>query len=331
MKQRTIIGGIIVSIILLALYSLLQSTTTFHVVNEDLAPEPTLPGTIPLIQDPQYALPEKDSINDILLLGIRGKDDVENGGLLSDTMLLLRIDESANKAALISIPRDLTVRVTDARREKINTAYIYYGKDRLDTYMGRVLGVTIDHVVVVDFTAFKSIVDAMGGVTITLDKPFSEGEQWGYEFSLPAGENTLTGDQALYYVRSRYGSSDFDRSRRQMQVLFAMKEKFSTLDPLELVEVVRTVRKHIETDMNIFDIATMRSAFESEERIRAIKRYQLTPDNVLIEAREEGIYELLPYDNDLLHIKRFIQTIFSTSPTVPTKTPVPSMSAAPTP
>jgi LCP family protein required for cell wall assembly len=255
-------------------------------------------------------------------MGIRGKDDVENGGLLSDTILLLRLDESTGKAAMISIPRDLTVRVTDARREKINTAYIYYGKDRVGTFMGRILGVHIDHVVVVDFTAFKSIVDAMGGVTVTLDAPFSEGEQWGYEFSLPAGANTLTGDQALYFVRSRYGSSDFDRSRRQMQVLAAMREKLSTLDPLKLLEVVQTVRKHIETDMNIFDIASMRSAFASEERVRAIKRYQLTPDNVLTEAKEHGIYELLPRDNDLGTVKRYIQTVLSGTPTTPTPSPL---------
>jgi LCP family protein required for cell wall assembly len=271
MNNRGIIFTICGLVVVLALYSLTQSTTTFHVVNGNPSPEPTLPGTTPLAEDPQYALPAKDSINDILLMGIRGKDDVENGGLLSDTILLLRLDESTGKAAMISIPRDLTVRVTDARREKINTAYIYYGKDRVGTFMGRILGVHIDHVVVVDFTAFKSIVDAMGGVTVTLDAPFSEGEQWGYEFSLPAGANTLTGDQALYFVRSRYGSSDFDRSRRQMQVLAAMREKLSTLDPLKLLEVVQTVRKHIETDMNIFDIASMRSAFASEERVRAIK------------------------------------------------------------
>jgi LCP family protein required for cell wall assembly len=323
-QGRTIIFGISLLVVAVALYSLSQSSTTFFVANNNPSAEPTLPGTTPLVDDPQYALPDKDPINDILLLGIRGKDDVENGGFLSDTILLLRVDESTNKAALISIPRDLTVRVTDARREKINTAYITYGSSRVGTYFSRVLGVRVDHVVVVDFTAFKSVVDAMGGVSITLDKPFSEGTQWGYEFSLPAGTSTLTGDQALYYVRSRYGSSDFDRSRRQMQMILAMKEKLSSLDPIKLVSVLNTVRKHIETDMNIFDIASMRSAFQSEERISALKRYQLTPENVLVEATENGIYELLHYDNDLNYVKRFIQTSLSGSPAVPTRTPAPT-------
>lgn len=276
-----------------------------------------------IVDDPEYQMPEKDGTRlDILVLGIRGKDDIENGGLLSDTILLFSMDKKTGVAAITSIPRDLTVRVTDGRTEKINTAYIYNGLAGSKRLYSRILGVRIDNIIVLDFNSFKSIVDSLGGVTVTLDQPFHEAQQWGYEFSLPAGENTLDGDQALYYVRSRYGTSDFDRSRRQMQVVMAIKNKITALnltqDPLKALSVVTTTRKHIETDLDIFDLGTIKDLATQGSQLAKIKRYQLTTDNVLYETKVNGIYELLPRDNTLAHIKTFFQTVLTASPNLPT-------------
>lgn len=272
----------------------------------------TTPEVTPISKDPEYSMPDNDPNRlDILLLGIRGKDDIENGGLLTDTILLFSLNKTTNAASLTSIPRDLTVRITDDRTEKINAAYAHYGLSVKKLY-SRILGVGIDNIVVTDFEAFKSVVEALGGVTITLNQPFTEAQQWGYEFSLPAGVNNLTGDQALYYVRSRYGSSDFDRSRRQMQVIIAIKEKAVALDltsdPLKALQVVLAVRKHIETDLNIFDLGTIKDLISQQDLLGRIKRYQLTTENVLYETKLNGIYELLPLNDTLATIKDFIRT-----------------------
>jgi anionic cell wall polymer biosynthesis LytR-Cps2A-Psr (LCP) family protein len=170
--------------------------------------------------------------------------------------------------------------------------------------------------------------------------PFEESQQWGYAFKLPAGENTLNGEQALYYARSRYGTSDFDRSRRQMQVVMAIRNKAAALDltsdPLKAYEVVSAIRKHIETDMNIFDVGTIKDLLAQQDKLGKVKRYHLTTENILYEAMVNGIYELLPRDGSLAHIKKFFSTVLSANPVLPTPDPaiasprVPTLSAPPT-
>lgn len=103
------------------------------------------------------------------------------------------------------------------------------GIDMAEKVISKITGIYIDKTVVFDFSAFKEIVDAVGGIDIYLEKPFKESSQWGYEFSLPAGNNHLNGEQALYYVRSRYSTNDFDRARRQQEVIIAIKNKALTL------------------------------------------------------------------------------------------------------
>ncbi len=293
------------------------------------------PSVTPIADDPEYALPDNDKNRlDIIVLGIRGKDDIKNGGLLTDTILLFSLDKKTNRASLVSIPRDLTVRITDDRKEKMNTAYAHYGIGGTKKLFSRILGVAIDNIIVADFDAFLSIVDTLGGVTVTLDKPFHESQQWGNEFSLPAGTQTLDGPQALYYARSRYSTSDFDRSRRQLQILMAIKEKATALsiteEPIKALALMTTIRKHIETDLNILDLGTIKDLLAQQHTLNLIKRYQLTTDNLLYEAKVNGIYELLPRDATLAHIKRFIQGVLTSTPLLPTPDPTSASSTTPT-
>lgn len=298
------------------------------------------PAVVPISDDPEYRMPDNDKNRlDILLLGIRGKNDPVNGGLLTDTILLFSLDRTTGRAALIAIPRDLTVRITDERTEKINAAYAHYGIGGTKKLFSRILGTAVDNIVVADFDAFESVVDTLGGITIVLDKPFVENQQWAggasqsFVFELPAGENLLSGEQALYYARSRYSSSDFDRSRRQMQVILAIKEKASALsltgDPLKILEIVTAIRKHIETDLDIFDLGSLRELLQQQENLGKIRRYQFTTENVLYETKVDGIYELLPRGDTLAHIKTFVRTVLTDVPVMLTPTPEVASSSAP--
>jgi LCP family protein required for cell wall assembly len=303
---------------------------------------PTTPTPTPLVEDPEYALPDANKGRlDILLLGVRGRGDAVNGGLLTDTIMLLSLDTESGRASLVSVPRDFTVRLTDDRTEKINAAYAHYGVAGAKRYFSRVLGTSIDNVVVMDFTAFQHIVDALGGITITLDQPFEESQQWAgtasesYAFRLPAGSNNLTGEQALYYVRSRYSSSDFDRARRQQQVMLAIKQKAEALDltndPIRALTLITTVRKHVDTDLNILDLGALKDLMAHAGNLGNIRRYQLTTENLLYETKVDGIYELLPRGDTLAHLKRFIQTVLDDTPVMVAPTPTPSGSPAVTP
>lgn len=286
------------------------------------------PKPTPITDDPEYQMPKSDKSRiDILVLGIRGEDDTDNGGFLTDTILLFSMNPDTGTATLTAIPRDLTVRITDDRRGKVNELYAHYGLGGTKKMFSRILGISIDNIVVIDFKAFQSIVETLGGISVTLDKPFSEKDQWGYEFSLPTGANDLTGEQALYYVRSRYSSSDFDRSRRQMQVILAIKAKISALnltsDPLKALEVITTVKSHLKSDLDIFDLGTIRDLITQGDQLDRIRRYQLTTENLLYETKVDGIYELLPTGDTLAHIKEFIGSVLTDHPVMWSPTPLP--------
>ena len=270
-----------------------------------------------LKNDSDYVTPAKeDDRLDVLILGIRGDDDkdAENGGaFLTDTIQLFSYDKKTKKTSIVSIPRDLYVKVAPGREEKINAVYEYglisgnslsYTKN----LFSQITGVYIDHIVIFNFTSFKQIVDDIGGIDITLDKPFVEKGQWGYEFSLPAGENHLNGEQALYYARSRFSSSDFDRAQRQQKIILAIKQKVSDInllkDPGKAIDLVNTVRNHIRTDVNLLDMPGLLAlALEVNGLQESMKRYNIDTTNLVYESRIDNIYILLPNGDNFATIK----------------------------
>ncbi len=249
---------------------------------------------------------------DILVMGIRGEDDLKDGGLLTDTIMLFSFDTTTQKSSLVSIPRDLYVTITPGRTDKINAAYENLGLNGAKKLLSRITGVSIDNVVVFDFSAFKQIIDEIGGVDVTLEKPFSETMQWGSTFSLPAGPNHLDGQSALYYVRSRYSTSDFDRARRQQQVIFAIKDKIFSLnlasDPGKAVSLMTTIKKNVATDIDLFDIASLVTLAKSVDPA-TIKRSVVSTDNLLMQTTENGAYILLPKTGNLAELKSFFKNI----------------------
>ena len=277
--------------------------------------------------DPEYIMPKDDKNRwDILLLGIRGEDDenAEDGGaLLTDTMMVLSYDQITKKISLVSIPRDLYVRIYGTKKDKINSAYEVgllrkNGLGFTRKLISRVTGIYIDNALVINFSSFKKIVDDLGGVDVTLEQPFSEKQQWGYEFSLPAGPNHLDGQTALYYVRSRFSSSDFDRAQRQQKVIVAIKDKILGLnlisDPIKTLTIINTLRTNIETDLNIWDTGGLIDiAKQFDGATGKINRYTITTENLVYESRiqtEAGnLYILLPAEDNLQGIKELFQDI----------------------
>ena len=151
---------------------------------------------------------ESEGRINILLLGMRG-EGVEGGGLLADTIMVLSIhpkngEGDMSKASLISIPRDLYVKVPGRdEQRKINAVYAL-GEERshggggiedMRTIVGEVTGLDIPYGVTINFQGFKDLVNAIGGITITLEQPFEEGMQFrglekrcdGISYTVPSG------------------------------------------------------------------------------------------------------------------------------------------------
>ncbi|MFH0927967.1 MAG: LCP family protein, partial [bacterium] len=173
----------------------------------------------------------------ILLLGVGGYG--HEGPQLSDTILLVSLDREDKKVGIISIPRDLSVEIPGYGERKINSANAYgeekgqgEGPKLAAQVAESVFGMPVHYYVRVDFNAFQSIIDQIGGVDINVDRAFTDSQyptnDYGVEtISFNAGWQHMDGQTALKYSRSRHGTggegSDFARSARQQKILNAVK------------------------------------------------------------------------------------------------------------
>ena len=133
-------------------------------------------------------------------------------------------------------------------------------------------------------------------------------------FSLPAGNNHLNGDQALYYVRSRYSTNDFDRARRQQEVIIAIKNKALSLgvlaNPLKINSLLSSLKGNIWTDFQIWDINDILTLASSFNPKQPVKSYVISTDNLVYETKTtSGEYILLPKDANYAGIKNLFKNI----------------------
>lgn len=187
------------------------------------------------------SLPEWTGVErvNILLLGIDERE-VESGPWRTDTMILVTLDPATKSAAMLSIPRDLWVPIYAYDVEsKINTAH-FIGDAQNYPGGGPALamatvqynfGIPIQYYVRLNFTAFEKLIDLIGGLDIyveqAIDDPQYPDSGYGYEpLYIPAGWQHMDGRLALKYARTRHTEfGDFDRARRQQQVIRAVRDK----------------------------------------------------------------------------------------------------------
>ena len=207
-----------------------------------------------------------------------GKGDEGTTGQRSDTIMILHIDPSQQKAAIMSIPRDLYVPIPGNGKDKVNSAFSIGGPQLLIRTIKEALGIEINHYVEVDFTGFERIVDTIGGVKVYTDYPARD-EMTGLDLPL-AGCNEVDGYQALAYVRSRYyetyergrwvvgGNSDIDRIARQQDFIRRIMKKAVSSglgNPLTLNRLISIGVSNVRVDqaMSTKDITNLARRFRS--------------------------------------------------------------------
>lgn len=269
--------------------------------------------------DLNYIVPTKENDRiDILILGIRGDNDPnaeDSGPYLTDTIIIFSYDKTTGKSSVVSIPRDLYVKVFK-KQEKLNAAYAEalarkQGLGYVEKLISQITGVYIDHAIVIDFSSFEKIIDELGGINITLDKSFDERTQWGYEFHLSAGLNHLNGQDALYYARSRYSTNDFDRAKRQQQIILALKNELLKInffsDPVKTISIFNTIRSNIQTDIGLTEIRGLVSLVTNMNG--QTKHEVISIENLLHETIINDSYVLLPNGDNFNGIKQLFQNI----------------------
>lgn len=189
-----------------------------------------------------------------LLIGSDTRASADAGR--SDTMILMRLDRTNNTISMLSIPRDLEVQIPGYGTNKINAAFSYGGAKKLIETVRDEFEVPIDHFAIIDFRGFRKVVDAVGGVYLTMDQRYynhndgSAANNYA-DIDLHPGYQRLTGRQALSWVRFRHKDSDFFRAARQQLFLRELKRQLTSRSNVPgLPQVMRAVAKSTTSDLD---------------------------------------------------------------------------------
>ncbi|MGW0703635.1 LCP family protein [Streptomyces sp. NPDC002867] len=250
-----------------------------------------------------------------------GKD--ANGSQRSDTTILLHIAGDRQSATAMSIPRDLMVTIPgcgkpDGKRTReqiaqFNWAFQFGGAACTIRTVERFTGIRVDHHMVIDFRGFKDMVDAVDGVEVCLTEPIDDKAA---RLKLPAGRQTLHGEQALGFVRARKtlgNGSDTERMERQQQFLGALVKKVQSngvlLNPTRLYPVLDAATKSITTDAgldSLKDLYDLTRALRNvpTEKVQFLtvprKPYHLDPNrDELMEPEASELFERLRKDAEV--------------------------------
>ncbi len=216
-----------------------------------------------------------DDLMNVLLMGNDGELSAD-GFLRTDTMIVVSINRTAGTVAMLSLPRDLYVYVPGWTMQRLNLAYIYgekagwpgggFGLMRQTLFYN--FGINIHYYAMVNLTGFKSVVDAVGGIDVAVDCAIEDlplvdtdvpraaykANDAGY-YVLPVGYYSMTGAEALWYARSRHSSDDFDRGRRQQQVLRAVWRKAKDTGLLNnIIPLWNQSSQIVQTNMTLEDV-----------------------------------------------------------------------------
>ncbi len=201
----------------------------------------------------------------VLLLGSDarlGADQADGvTGQRADAIMLIRFNADRSQIDVLSIPRDSWVPIPGKGTEKINAA-LNGGPSLVVRTVENLTGIPIDHVMVMDFDGVRDLTSALGGVTVLNETAITDPRNGNH---FPAGKLTLSGNQALLYVRIRYGlpGGDFDRIDHQQQVIAGISEKLRSQDvlgkPLLANQIVRIVAQNLTVDSGLTSSVMLRT------------------------------------------------------------------------
>ena len=172
----------------------------------------------------------------------------------SDALMVVQVDFDKRIIAVLSIPRDTAVIIPhyDGRVHKINAAHAYGGPKLTQQTVESIFGIHTDYYVSLNFDAFQKVVDAVGGVDITVAKALDYDDNWGkLHIHLKPGFQHLNGYQAMGYVRIRHSDDDIHRAERQHEFMEAMRAKITHADTfMKLPDALNQITQNIDSDLN---------------------------------------------------------------------------------
>jgi len=291
-------------------------------------------------------LKQTNGFTNVLLVGTdsRNKNDITGN---TDSLIVASFDNTSGKLFLISFPRDLFVKFTSPNGfkgyDRINALFAFYGRDTLKNSISDIIGRPIHYSIYLNYQTFASLIDALGGIDINLDKPFlnayprpdvkSAGKKCNPAdfapdgfciFTFPKGMNHFSSFDALVYTRSRELTTDWDRAGRQQEVIRALlknalakngslQDKFNTY-----VGLYNNFTNNIYTDITIGDIGAMFKFADkiSDEPARVVLEPQLEDGKFVFEyGNLEGFGDVSKFnDYSYNSIHQYLNKIWNNLP-----------------
>lgn len=289
-----------------------------------ILPTPTPGATLAPDQPPPATLFPQHSQYDLVNILVLGSDRRSVGeSYRADVILIASINRTTQSVNVLSVPRDLYTYIPGWGMDRINTAELHQTQTRQTSHrLGLLaeaveynLGVQIDHLVRVDFEGFEQIVDLLGGIPVPVDCPVAgyqlvvtatpdEESSW-QPFTLEPGYHQMDGAMALWYVRQRVDSSDFDRNRRQQIVLRALWRKLRQSDVMgNLGQLWDLFSASVETDLTLDEALSLAPLFLSIDATR-IEGHFLGLDEVNLWQTSTGanvlVIDPVPFERTMLH------------------------------
>lgn len=230
---------------------------------------------------------------------------------LTDAIIIASVNVDTQKITLISIPRDFYY-----KGRKINELFFRYGIGKLEEALSDITALKIDKYAILDFEAFVKLIDEIGGVDVNVAKKIVDNAYPGpnrsyLKISFNAGFQHMDGDTALKYARSRESTSDFDRSRRQQQIIQTVAEKLKNMDLSSKLDLASSLYNdiipYLKTDIGLFDGI---GDYGSYKDYAMSGGHTIDTSNYLYSTHTDGgQYILLPKKGNYSEIKAFILKI----------------------
>jgi LCP family protein required for cell wall assembly len=188
--------------------------------------------------------------------------------------------------------------------QRINTAFAHGDFETIAMTFEYNLGVRPDHYVMINFWSFEEVINSLGGIDVQVAQALSEytGQGW---FTIPAGTIYMDGETALYYSRSRMSTNDFDRNRRQQEVITAIIDRLISVYTISKVpELFKIYSNNVTTDLKLLDVlplVPMAARFKNSSKIQ---RYYIGRGQVSNWITSGGAMVLLPNRNAVLDVMR---------------------------
>lgn len=273
---------------------------------------------------------EKEGRINFLLLGMGGAG--HEGAYLTDTIIIASFQPKSKKVAMVSVPRDLVIPIPNYGWRKINNINAFAeakergsGGETTGQTISQVFDIPIHYYIRADFAGFKTLIDKLGGVSVYVDRGFTDYQYPTDDFkyqtlSFEEGWQVMDGEEALKFVRSRHGTngeaSDFARSRRQQKILVALKNKilsFSTLlNPLKIQNIYETLKDSISTNMEMWELARLNRLARGVDTEKIIHQVlDADPGGLLVAGSVDGAYILEPRTGNFSELQFLVKNIFN--------------------